>query len=115
MKKWLLAVMITFFTMPVLASHPFIGVWAENQQICREDLGDNTPMTISATEIISYESECSFRAVSQPSADTWVAQMECYGEGETWDDNVRMIVSNDIMIFSSENQNLRDKHYIRCP
>ncbi|QVL50249.1 MAG: hypothetical protein KFB96_07370 [Thiocapsa sp.] len=110
MMRWLIAVAATVFTVSAFGAPPYVGTWAQGSDNCQAE-GDNVPMQIEVTSILFYESRCDLKAIEQQ-GETWTAQGECSGEGETWNESIRMTVSDDTMIFSQNNeQGLR---YIRC-
>ena len=111
MKIWLLVLTAIVFSFPAYGAPPYVGVWAQSSDKCQAD-GDNVPIEIEVTSILFYESRCDLKAIEQQ-GETWTAQGECSGEGETWNERIRMTVSGDTMSFyQDDGEGVR---YIRCP
>ncbi len=75
----------------------YVGVWARSGSHCQAE-GDTVPMEIEVSSILFYESRCDLEAIVQH-GESWTAQAACSGEGETWNESIRMTVLVDSRSF----------------
>ncbi len=111
MKLWLLVLTAIMFSFPAYGAPSYVGVWAESSDKCQAE-GDIVPMEIEVSSILFYESHCDLKDIVQH-GESWTAQAACSGEGETWNESIRMTVSGETMSFyQDDGEGVR---YIRCP
>lgn len=94
------------------------GVWAPDPSICQyaDQLGehDPTPIRYSGTEFVGLENRCAI-ASSDRVGDlpAWRLVLTCTGEGETYDDERLLMISEDGILWEFDGI-FEPYGYVRC-
>ncbi len=110
MKLWLLVLTATVVSYPAFGAPSYVGVWAQSSNSCQGE-GDTVPIKIDVSSILFYESHCDLKDIVQH-GESWTFQAVCSGEGETWNESIRMTVSGDTMFFYHDDG--EGSRYVRC-
>ncbi|WP_054111760.1 hypothetical protein [Brevundimonas sp. AAP58] len=74
----------------------FVGRWAADVSWCLNTQGPERPIEITLTRFEGYENSCAIGAVDQV-ADGYVATLACVAEGMSYQERVKLSVTDDTL------------------
>jgi len=116
---------ISMMSVSVFAAEPYEGKWAADKDWCRNSLWssenpdatdqaptDQVPISITRDGFEGLENACRFASIKQMKG-TWIADANCFAEGDTYRQVIRIHVSGDVLTLSGDGE--KGVTFVRCP